>query len=214
MPARCRRPPGAKRGRDPADREPIAAHWLTLDAVNFGSGWFPTLRKRAGRSGYRTIAAGITEHGPWTAQQLTKIGPPELARVLGQDAGHELMALFARSLRDLGTHVEQRVRRELCGRRRRGRRRRGRGIGGGNGGAASAAGTRSPTAQPTRASRSRSSSARRSRQPTCTAAGVAHFGDLRPADDVRGQPRPARAAPRRRAASSIRRSSTGSRPRN
>ena len=49
----------------------VAAYWLTLDAINFGSGWFPTLRKRAGQSGYHTIAAGLREHfdahGPWSA---------------------------------------------------------------------------------------------------------------------------------------------------
>ena len=39
------------------DLETRAAYWLTLDAINFGSGWFPTLRKRDGRSGYNTIAA-------------------------------------------------------------------------------------------------------------------------------------------------------------
>src|SRR3982074_2264851 len=39
-------------------REVLAAFWLTLDAINFGSGWFPTLRKRPGRSGYFTVAAG------------------------------------------------------------------------------------------------------------------------------------------------------------
>ena len=31
-----------------------ADHVLQLDAINFGSGWFPTLRKRPGLSGYRT----------------------------------------------------------------------------------------------------------------------------------------------------------------
>ncbi len=55
------------RARRPA-REERAAFWLTLDAINFGSGWFPTLRKRDGRSGYHTIAAGLRErfaaHGP------------------------------------------------------------------------------------------------------------------------------------------------------
>jgi hypothetical protein len=89
--------------------EELAAFWLTLDAVNFGSGWFPTLRKRAGRSGYFTIAMGIRDrfraHGPWSAAQLSAIGADELAAVLGQDPGHELMGLFAGSLRDLGTHV-------------------------------------------------------------------------------------------------------------
>src|SRR3977135_1169874 len=42
-------------------REDLAAFWLTLDAINFGSGWFPTLRKRPGRSGYNTLA--IAEPG-------------------------------------------------------------------------------------------------------------------------------------------------------
>jgi hypothetical protein len=35
-----------------------AAFFLCLDAINFGSGWWPTIRKRPGRSGYFTIAAG------------------------------------------------------------------------------------------------------------------------------------------------------------
>ena len=39
--------------------EERAAFSLTLDAINFGSGWFPTLRKRDGLSGYNTIAAGL-----------------------------------------------------------------------------------------------------------------------------------------------------------
>ena len=41
--------------------EERAAFFLTLDAINFGSGWFPTLRKRAGRSGYFTIALGLRD---------------------------------------------------------------------------------------------------------------------------------------------------------
>jgi Potential Queuosine, Q, salvage protein family len=100
-------------GRDPhpggAARERLAAFWLTLDAINFGSGWFPTLRKRQGRSGYYTIATGLRErfdeHGPWSATELTQLDRNAVARTLGQDPDHELMALFAASLRDLGTHV-------------------------------------------------------------------------------------------------------------
>jgi hypothetical protein len=92
-------------------RENQAAFWLTLDAINFGSGWFPTLRKRAGSSGYHTIAAGLRErfasHGPWTAQELAAIEPAEIASVMGQDPGHELMALFAWSLNDLGRHLAE-----------------------------------------------------------------------------------------------------------
>jgi hypothetical protein len=95
--------------RTEAERTRRAAFWLTLDAINFGSGWFPTLRKRDGRSGYHTIAAGLSErfdrHGPWRADELAAIGVPEVAAALGQDPTHELMSLFARSLRDLGVHV-------------------------------------------------------------------------------------------------------------
>jgi Queuosine salvage protein len=90
-------------------REELAAFWFTLDAINFGSGWFPTLRKREGRSGYFTIAEGIRDrfqaHGPWAARELATIGAAELAAALGQDPGHELMGHFARSLRDLGGRI-------------------------------------------------------------------------------------------------------------
>jgi hypothetical protein len=89
----------------PPDRERQATFWLTLDAINFGSGWFPTLNKRPGHSGYHTIAAGLTDHGRFTAAELRTITPAEIADVLGQDPTHELMALFARSLNDLGTRV-------------------------------------------------------------------------------------------------------------
>jgi hypothetical protein len=97
-------------------REELAAFWLTLDAINFGSGWFPTLRKHGGRSGYYTIATGLRErfarHGPWTARALAELEVAEIAAALGQDPAHELMALFAASLNDLGRHIaaEQRGR--------------------------------------------------------------------------------------------------------
>jgi hypothetical protein len=106
--------PDASSGRPPLikdrdEREIAAAFWLTLDAINFGSGWFPTLRKLPGRTGYATIAAGVRRRfdarGPWTAQELSEITRWELARTLRQDAGHELVGLFAESLRDLGTHL-------------------------------------------------------------------------------------------------------------
>jgi hypothetical protein len=90
-------------------REELAAFWVTLDAINFGSGWFPTLRKREGRSGYSTIAAGVrerfSERGPWSARELMQIEPDEVAHTLAQDPDHELMGLFAESLNDLGTRL-------------------------------------------------------------------------------------------------------------
>jgi Potential Queuosine, Q, salvage protein family len=90
-------------------REELTAFWLTLDAINFGSGWFPTLRKRDGRSGYYTVATGVKDRfasdGPWTADELAHVDASEVAKTLGQDTDHELMALFARSLNDLGRRV-------------------------------------------------------------------------------------------------------------
>jgi Queuosine salvage protein len=106
---------GTLPGLDPAvhvldgPAELRAAFFLTLDAINFGSGWFPTLRKRGGRSGYFTIALGLRERfaarGPWSAQELAGVGAGEIAAVLGQDPAHELMGRFARSLNDLGARV-------------------------------------------------------------------------------------------------------------
>ncbi len=96
---------------DQEDPETLAAYWLTLDSINFGSGWFPTLRKRDGSSGYHTIARGMREHfataGRWSAEQLSQITAGELATPLRQDSDHELFPLFARSLRDLGNHVQR-----------------------------------------------------------------------------------------------------------
>ncbi len=92
-------------------REELASFWLTLDAINFGSGWFPTLRKEPGRSGYFTVAIGVRRRfaaaGPWSAHALTALDAAEIAETLGQDPDHELMELYARSLRDLGRHVRE-----------------------------------------------------------------------------------------------------------
>jgi hypothetical protein len=91
------------------DRETRATFVICLDAVNFGSGWWPTIRKRPGRSGYFTVAAGVTEHfriaRPWSAPELRAIDAAEIAAVLGQDPGHPLMADFAAALRNVGAHI-------------------------------------------------------------------------------------------------------------
>jgi putative queuosine salvage protein len=93
-----------------ATRETTAAYWLTIDAINFGSGWFPTLRKRDGLSGYNTIALALRDrfdhHGAWTAAQLSQLDGATLGPILDQDPDHELMALYAASLRDLGERVQ------------------------------------------------------------------------------------------------------------
>jgi hypothetical protein len=88
-----------------ASLEERAAFSLTLNAINFGSGWFPTLRKAPGMSGFRTVEAGLRAHGPWTADALAAVSPAEIAAAVGQDPHHELMTLFAAHLRELGERV-------------------------------------------------------------------------------------------------------------
>jgi hypothetical protein len=85
--------------------EQRAAFSLTLNAVNFGSGWFPTLRKAPGMSGFRTVEAGLRAHGPWTVDDLAAMTREEIAGAVGQDPEHELMGHFAVHLRELGEHV-------------------------------------------------------------------------------------------------------------
>jgi hypothetical protein len=82
-----------------------AAFQLTLNAINFGSGWFPTLRKKPGMSGFRTVEAGLRARGPWTADELAALDRDEVAATLGQDPGHELMGHFETALRELGAKV-------------------------------------------------------------------------------------------------------------
>src|SRR5205823_8420457 len=87
--------------------ETRAAFSLQLNAINFGSGWFPTLRKRSGMSGFRTVEAGLRAHGPWPAAALAQLGRKEIAAALGQDPEHVLMGHFERHLRELARHVTQ-----------------------------------------------------------------------------------------------------------
>jgi hypothetical protein len=88
-----------------ASLEERAAFSLTLNAINFGSGWFPTLRKAPGMSGFRTVEAGLRAHGPWSADALAAMTREEIAGAVGQDPGHELMGHFADHLRELGERV-------------------------------------------------------------------------------------------------------------
>ena len=92
--------------------EDVADYMLVLDTINFGSGWFPTLRKRPGMSGYFTVAASLTDHwrsvGPWSPDELRALTGTEVASVLGQEADHELMGLYAQALRDLGRFLDAR----------------------------------------------------------------------------------------------------------
>jgi Potential Queuosine, Q, salvage protein family len=93
----------------PAD---VAAYLLVLDTINFGSGWFPTLRKRTGSSGYFTVAWSLADRwragAAWTNAELRAMRAEEVADTLGQARDHELMALYAQALRELGRFLGDR----------------------------------------------------------------------------------------------------------
>jgi Potential Queuosine, Q, salvage protein family len=97
-----------------ADPDGTLAFLVTLDAINFGSGYFPRLRKRIGMSGYFTVAASLKDeyerNGPLSASALAAISIDDCTRMFGQPSAEpdvqELMALFAQALNDLGRYLE------------------------------------------------------------------------------------------------------------
>jgi hypothetical protein len=106
---------GEAPGLDPAhhftgDEAATVAFVLALDAVNFGSGYFPHLAKLPGLSGYFTVATRLTERyraaGPLTSAELAAITPEGCTALFVQDPGNAvvavLMNLFARAWNDLG----------------------------------------------------------------------------------------------------------------
>ena len=100
-------------------REDVAAYVFTLDAINFGSGWFPTLRKRPGCSGYYSVAWALADRfrelGPWSNAELRALTAGEVADVLGQERRHELMGAYAEALNQLGDFLGDRHPLELVG---------------------------------------------------------------------------------------------------
>jgi hypothetical protein len=100
----------------------VADYLLALDAINFGSGWFPTLRKRLDGgepvSGYFTIAWGLADYMragqaagegcALDAAWLRAVDTRTLAGILGQRPDHELMSLYAQALRELGRFLGER----------------------------------------------------------------------------------------------------------
>jgi hypothetical protein len=92
------------------------AFQLTLDTINFGSGYFPHLRKRPGMSGYFTVATSLKERwerdGPLSGPELRAIDTRACAILFGQEGNtgpaQELMSLFAQALNDLGAWLGRR----------------------------------------------------------------------------------------------------------
>ena len=95
--------------------EDTAAFFLILDSINFGSGYFPHLKKRPGRSGYFTVASCLNDHfrkqGPLSASELIRLTAAECTIIFEQEPDNrpigELMQLFAKALNDLGRYLEQ-----------------------------------------------------------------------------------------------------------
>jgi hypothetical protein len=96
-----------------APPEELARYVLVLDTINFGSGWFPTLRVDDAESATNAITRRLTDHarrrgGTWTAAELRALDARDVAVLLEQDPGHDLMGLYARALNQLGTWLGDR----------------------------------------------------------------------------------------------------------
>ncbi len=107
--------PSAGRANASTELERRAAFVLMLDTVNFGSGYWPHLRKRPGHSGYRTIEARLLDlferEGPPPAAELAESTPERCAEIFGQVLAppiDELMQHFADAWRELGEWVASR----------------------------------------------------------------------------------------------------------
>jgi len=106
--------------------EEVTAYLLALDAINFGSGWFPLLRKRGvggvAVSGYYTVAWALADHvraeGPPDAAALRAMTTERVAGILGQDPALELMSLYAQALRELGRFLGDRTAAQAVGQAR------------------------------------------------------------------------------------------------
>jgi hypothetical protein len=92
------------------------AFMLTLDSINFGSGYFPDILGDTRRSGFRATASALNrrfrEQGPLTAQALAALDRDLCLEIFGGDfarpAAAELVDLFCRALNELGRFVEGR----------------------------------------------------------------------------------------------------------
>lgn len=96
--------------------EATAVYVLTLSAINFGSGYFPVLKKPVKKSGYFSIARALKnrfeKRGPLSVDELIRFDADDCAKTFGQDRHNEtvreLMKQYAMSLNELGRHLLER----------------------------------------------------------------------------------------------------------
>jgi len=90
------------------------AYFITLDSINFGSGYFDSLRLDKGKTGYFTVASRLKaesiRQGGFSAVWLRNVAVAECGRIFEQNLAdplvHELMRLFAEALNQLGRLLE------------------------------------------------------------------------------------------------------------
>lgn len=94
------------------DVERAIALVLTLDTINFGSGWHPVVRKRPGMSGATSMATAVREwerDEPITAARLVELELSDVLTIFDQPSDDaavmELMVAFTGALVDLGRFV-------------------------------------------------------------------------------------------------------------
>ena len=92
--------------------EEIARYVLVIDTINFGSGWFPTLRHGGTEAMTDALTAFARADGIWW-DALPSLTAGDVAAVLDEDPDHELMGYYAQALRELGTWAAGRDARDL-----------------------------------------------------------------------------------------------------
>ncbi len=102
-------------------KEGTLLYFLTLEAINFGSGYFPHLKNSVAGSGYFTVAKAwkvyFEQNAPVTAFDLTQLTPQDCLTIFGQSKGNKaivtLMGFFAAALNQVGNFLLERFKGEV-----------------------------------------------------------------------------------------------------
>ena len=102
-------------------QEATLLYFLTLEAINFGSGYFPHLKNSVEGSGYFTVAKAwkvyFEQHAPVTALALTQLTTQDCLTIFGQSKDNKaivtLMGFFAAALNQVGHFLLERFKGEV-----------------------------------------------------------------------------------------------------